>query len=480
MDNMDMRAYILKTIKNTPQLVKNKIAPNGRYYNKRKEYYDIKEYINNFLESYNNDKFFILPGLRGVGKTTIIFQLIHYLYTECDIDTSQVLYLNLDRLKNRGSIDLELCFDIFIKDINEKKYLNNEALFIFVDEIQRAKNWGLVGKIFYDETINVFIVFSGSNALNLITDKESARRSLKREINPLSFSEYLNLKYYYDFPYNMKEILAKMILTGEINEISNIEKDIQLNTLLNLKRDVKKEWEDFIQLGGLPHTFNNNLIDAIDYTLEAKDRIVEKDIPIITSLNTDTLKATHPLLNIIALQKPGTLSEQKISNYLDIPKTQVHNLLKILEKTLIIFHIEPRGSKSKRERQAWEYYYLSTQMKSCIYLTDGESTEENKEYWGILLENYVAFSLFRLLRESIYTFSIYFDSRHGGVDFLINTSTNKIIPIEVGIGKKNKRQISSAINHYKSDYGIIISNATDTIIKEDNIIFIPYTTFSLF
>ncbi|RAP50498.1 MAG: hypothetical protein BZ136_01190 [Methanosphaera sp. rholeuAM74] len=480
MDNTDLRIYLMKTIKNTSSLVENQIKTNGKYYNKRKEYYNIKEYIDKFLENYNTDKFFILPGLRGVGKTTIIYQLIHYLYTECELNISQILYLNLDRLKNKGKIDLQLCMDIFIRDINEKQFINNEPLFIFVDEIQHITDWGLVGKIVYDETVNVFMVFSGSNALNLITDKDSARRSLKREVSPLSFSEYLYLKYYCDFPSNMVEILTKMILTGNIKEISTIEKEIQTQIFLNLKRDIKKEWEDFIQSGGLPHTFNKNLIDTVDYTLETKDRIVERDIPLISSLNTDTLGASHPLLDIIALQKPGTLSEQRISNNLNIPKSEVHTLLNLLEKTLIIFHIEPYGSKTKRVRQAWEYYYFSTQMKSCIFLTDGKSTEENKEYWGILLENYVAFSIFRLLRETIYKFSIFFDPRSGGVDFIINTSKGKIIPIEVGIGKKKKRQIISAINHYKSDYGIVISNATDRIIKEDKVIFIPYTTFSLF
>lgn len=32
---------------------------------------------------------------------------------------------------------------------------------------------------------------------------------------------------------------------------------------------------------------------------------------------------------------------------------------------------------------------------------------------------------------------------------------------------------------YKSDYGIVISNKTDHIAKEDNIIFVPVKTFSL-
>ena len=46
------------------------------------------------------------------------------------------------------------------------------------------------------------------------------------------------------------------------------------------------------------------------------------------------------------------------------------------------------------------------------------------------------------------------------------------------MGKKKKRQIASAIERYNADYGIIISNTTKTIVKKDNIIYLPPKTFS--
>ena len=63
-------------------------------------------------------------------------------------------------------------------------------------------NWALVGKIIYDEMKNVFMIFTGSNALNLELNKSAVRRALKKEIYPLSFYEYLNLKYNYEIPKN--------------------------------------------------------------------------------------------------------------------------------------------------------------------------------------------------------------------------------------------------------------------------------------
>ena len=52
------------------------------------------------------------------------------------------------------------------------------------------------------------------------------------------------------------------------------------------------------------------------------------------------------------------------------------------------------------------------------------------------------------------------------------------IPIEVGIGKKNNRQVKKFMNKYDSPYAIIISNKTDKIEKNDDIIYVPPNTFS--
>lgn len=422
-----------------------------------------------------------MPGLRGVGKTTLLYQFYEYMVTEKNIKYHQILYLNLDRLKDKGKIDLLSCFDIFIKDINEEAYFNKEPLFIFVDETHYTTNWGLVGKITFDETNNVFMIFSGSNALTLNTDKDSGRRALKREINPINFAEYLYLKHNCKISEDMEEAFINLIFQGSIKKFSKIEKYMQLNIFIHLQREIKKEWELFIKYGGLPYTLNKNHVEAKEYTLEVKDDIIHKDLPLINSHKKETINAAYPLLDIIALQKPGSLSEEKLSKNLDISKTAIKSLLKTLMDSLIIFSLNAYGSVSKQERNTKEYYYWSTQIKSAIFENDGGSNRRSlQEIRGILLENYVAYSLHRLKVEHHHNFKIYYDSRKGGVDFLIKKVEGNVIPVEVGIGKKNKKQITSAINYYKSDYGIVVSDTTSKITKKDNIIYVPFITFTLF
>jgi len=67
--------------------------------------------------------------------------------------------------------------------------------------------------------------------------------------------------------------------------------------------------------------------------------------------------------------------------------------------------------------------------------------------------------------------NIYYDPDENGADFLLDLY-NKIIPVEVSIGEKDKKQIKKAIAKYKSDYGIIISNTVERIREKKGMLFI--------
>jgi predicted AAA+ superfamily ATPase len=64
------------------------------------------------------------------------------------------------------------------------------------------------------------------------------------------------------------------------------------------------------------------------------------------------------------------------------------------------------------------------------------------------------------------------------MDFLLYNANDEIVPVEVGLGQKSKKQLNNAIRKYRANHGILISNLTEKIEKEDNIIKIPWITFS--
>lgn len=480
MDNEFKINYLLNILKTTPKVVSDRIIKDQTRLNFRKDYYDLKESIDNFLEHDTDDRFYILPGLRGVGKTTIVFQLYDYLTNERNINSNHILYLDLDRLKDQGPFNLLEYLDIFIKDINEEAYLNNWPLFIFIDESQYSSNWDHVGKIIFDDYKNVFIIFTGSDALNLQSSMDSARRSLKKEIYPLNFAEYLYLKYDCEIPRGISDSIFNAILFNDFENLIKDERYIQLNVYNKFKRDINKIWDEYIQYGGFPLSFaRKNHASIIQLGLDMKNRIVEKDLDIVLSVNSQTRLNTYSLINILALQKPGTLSYNKLAKNLEISKKTVGNLLNALECTQMIFHIEPHGAITKRNRRPWKYYFLSSQMKAAIYQNSGQATKTKGEYMGILTENLVGSLLFMMKNKRKQDFGIFYEEEKERADFLINTIDGRIIPIEAGYGKKGKRQVINSMEDHGSEYGIVVSNKTQSIKIEENVIFLPLKTFSM-
>lgn len=95
----------------------------------------------------------------------------------------------------------------------------------------------------------------------------------------------------------------------------------------------------------------------------------------------------------------------------------------------------------------------------------------------------MASSFFNLDNKSNISYKIYYDDRKKrnndkNVDFIVQRGLEKPIPIEVSCGNKDSSQIKRAIRKYKSPHGIIISNTTENIVKDDNIICLPCELFS--
>ncbi|KZX16566.1 hypothetical protein MBCUT_07200 [Methanobrevibacter cuticularis] len=77
-----------------------------------------------------------------------------------------------------------------------------------------------------------------------------------------------------------------------------------------------------------------------------------------------------------------------------------------------------------------------------------------------------------------YQLVFFYPPEKESVDFLLSKIDGEIVPVEVGIGNKGKRQVNNAMNKYNSEYRIAISDKTTLIKKEKDIIYIPLTTFS--
>lgn len=116
---------------------------------------------------------------------------------------------------------------------------------------------------------------------------------------------------------------------------------------------------------------------------------------------------------------------------------------------------------------------------NALSLKAGNTLKNTDEYEGKLLENLIASNLNNLSIKSQNDFTLFYDAnKNNNVDFIVQRNFESEIPIEVGRGEKNKRQIKNAMNRLNCEYGIVISSKTKQIMKKDDVIYVPLKTFS--
>ena len=114
---------------------------------------------------------------------------------------------------------------------------------------------------------------------------------------------------------------------------------------------------------------------------------------------------------------------------------------------------------------------------TSLQVANGKTGEE-PECISLLKETAVADTIFRITKTHGSPLNLLYDPlKDGNVDFLIqNPISGKVVPIEVGSKNKERTQIKKAIENYKTDFGILISDRNSFELKE-NILHIPLWFF---
>lgn len=470
--------YITKQLSEVPMVLNRKISYKNHKFNPKDEFYYLKRMIDDFLDNESEERYFVLPGLRGVGKTTILLQCYEYLLKERDINSNDLLYISCETTNFGGESDIKKIIEIYLDKIHHTTIaLLKRPVFIFIDEAHFDKNWAINGKIIYDESPNIFLIITGSSSLHLNYNADAARRLNVLSVTPLNYSQHLYLKYNYKT--DIQKDLIDLIFTGDVETAQEKEYKIR-NDLMSMETYPSNDWDLYLNYGGFPAIFNIEYEEVIVSKLwSIIFKIISHDMLNIFDINKNNQILTYKTLVYLASQKPGEISQDKLSNYMDCSKSKINNIINTLEKTQLLFHNEAYGGASKTLKKSWKYNFATPSIRNAINMKYGNSAGSKSEYEGILLENQIASNLFNLNQKTFYDFNVYYDSQKGGVDFIVHKLFDNAIPIEVGIGKKTKRQVKKAMDSYGCDYGIVISNKTDLIEKDEEIIYIPPKTFTL-
>jgi len=287
-----------------------------------------------------------LYGARGVGKTTLMLQVL----ASSGYAPDETLYISCDHpaLSETSLFDL---VDTFVKWGGK---------FLVVDEIHEAKNFQQELKAIYD-FLDVKILFSGSSAIS-ITHPDFARRFSMYHLPAFSLREYLELTQHAALPaYPLEEILHdhEAIVHAILAKLPG--------------KKILKHYADYLRHGAYPFYFE----DPAKYTDRLTDTIntaLHTDLSLIFNIPADKIDTLKKLLMAICVSKPLELSIESLSKTVGITKTTLYKYIDYLAKAELIRHISHEAKRFRAIRKPDKLYLASPNLFEAICLESDTGT----------------------------------------------------------------------------------------------------------
>ncbi len=335
-------------------------------------------------------------------------------------------YLLSRRVKTERSFYIS-CDSIFLKNANLFKLIdelqkNYSYDTFYLDEIHFNDDWQQSLKNIYD-FLNVKIIFSGSNMINLTKWwYDLSRRSLKFELKEFSFREYLLLTR------NIK--IAKYSLDDILNKHIEIAKE-------SMSWFSKKIFQDYAEFGqfGYYYEKNNN---EIEYKMKLENSIkksIYEDLSDSIDISTNNLSKLEDIIYFIANAWTSDLSIYAISKKVSLSPQVTEIYINFLKEIGLINIIQYFWNLTNKLRKNKKFYLANTNIWSLF----------GSYIWNIR-ETFFVSQIKKLEKE------IFFMSN---TDFVIKHNNENIF---FEIWWKNKTRQESNIYVIKDDIEIWIKN----------------------
>ncbi|WP_456400498.1 ATP-binding protein [Persephonella sp.] len=366
---------------------------------------DYKRFLYKKIKN-NSSKIVGIYGARGVGKTTLMLQVIKSL----NLPAKESLYISCDH-----PIFTDLNLFEFLDFFSKKG-----GKVIFIDEIHKVKNFQKHLKSAYD-FLNLKIYFSGSSAVQ-ITNPDFIRRYSMYKLPILSLREFIELFYKVKLtPITLEDILNNHQVLSE--EIIRTLRDKRILAL----------FDEYNTYGAYPFSIEdkNKFLDKLQAVIDAT---LYFDLADIYKINIDKIHTLKKLLITVCVSKPLELSIEKLANISNISKATLYKYLDYLSKADLILHITHEAKRFKSVRKPDKLYLANTNLFKALCL------EPDK---GNIRETFFASML-------SFGHKIYYVDRG---DFLVD---ERFI-FEIGGKNKDFSQIKSIENAYLATDNIEIS-----------------------
>ncbi len=374
-----------------------------------------------------------LYGVRRAGKTTIMYQLINQLLTQDKVSPLRILYFSFDE----HTAEIDQILEEYAYQVLASADPYSERTYLFLDEIQKLRDWPNQLKIIYDRYHNLKIVISGSAALVVQkgTKESLAGRFFEFFVEPFSFEEFI--------------------------EIRGADIDKKRERLY--KGELKLLFKDYLQTGGFIEAIEFPEAVLRKYFRESLlERVAFRDIP--ESFSIAKPQALFRLLQLCA-QFPGMyLHYKNLGNDLKMDERTISNYVSYLGYSLLtkkLYNFSPNMLTS--EKKLKRLYLTNTGFLWALGYVEPDSPQAIETYFA----NYLQTNFF------------YRSPQKQEVDFVL-TAKEKLLPVEVKIRDKiarsDLRGMISFMSKFQCSRGLVISKDEERVLKEGgiSITMIPY------
>ena len=351
-----------------------------------------------------------LYGSRGVGKTTLLLQVLK----ELEYKEDEKLYITCDH---------PMFYEISLFDfVDEFSKFGGEV--IVIDEIHKIKDFQVQVKLIYD-FLDVKVYFSGSSAVE-ITNADFSRRYSMYHLPILSFREYLELSQKIKLP----TFTLDTILTNHQNSANTV-----INSLKNKK--ILKYFKEFLDVGVYPYYFEDEY-KYVDRISENINTILYTDLTNVVNIDSSKIESLKKLLLTICVSNPLEISMEKLSSLVGITKPTLYKYISYLGRAELLHHIVHDAKRFKNIKKQDKLYINNTNLFTALCLSSNVGTLRETYFVSMLYKrhtlNYVDYGDF--LVDEKYLFEI--GGKNKSFKQIKDIENSFVVQddIEVGFGNK--------------------------------------------
>lgn len=347
-------------------------------------------------------------GPRQVGKTTLMYQLVHDLITARRVDPRRVLFYSFDYPGTSGAEGnlmnqmLEVYSTSILKEpIGEFR----SRVYVFLDEVGKAAGWGRILKGWYDLRYPLKFVVTDSSQSHLLRD---AARDLVGRITlqltlPFKFSDFLAFRLgkeeISETALHWRDRVAMALQTGSPAKVLSTFQRMA-EEMAPLRRQIQIQLERYLLTDGFPELIGaEDLAQVASRLRQYVDLTLYRDLVRLFEIRNP--RALEDLVSLVASESGQRANYHALGKILRLKYETLRTYLDYLESVFLVGRSEfYTRSRAKRIRRPKKLYLRNCGLRNAITGELHEGLLADPERLGLAVETMVFDHTLRLAHHA--------------------------------------------------------------------------------